>query len=308
VRKRELRERCQRLEAQVRERGLATEAELAEYRPAPRAPDEFAWIYWYAQLVRFCGRLEQRELVSAEADGLIIAALRADPQEVKLSDGATLGGLGGWLLERLLIGWPALEPHRAVLEEILRTTPAALPVPSVWVYPKSFEALLNVHARDQLIAWLAARYALCRQAINGADVMALLERVAAELAYQQGLMVWSALTPGHGLPFALTDDRPALPELVRSLGPWDLVRVHQAFIEVNASRLQALEKLIQPMRDEQGGGRPSWSVFIGTMALKWRTDPVRLMRDHALIQLLATAKIAALTGAGAEELEEEVTG
>jgi hypothetical protein len=270
VRKRELREKCQRLEAAVRERGLATEAELAEYRPKPRDKDDFTWVFWYGQLIRFTGRLEQRELVSAEADGLIIAALRADPREVKLSD----------------------PPHQVVQ-----------------VYPKSFEALLNVHARDQLIGWLAARNAVCRQSVNGADVMALLERLAAELAYQQLLMVWTATAPGkidyYGLPFAVEDDRPEIPESLRSISPWDIVRVHQAFLDVNATRLQALEKLIQPTREETGGGRPAWSVFIGSMALKWRVDPVRLMRDHALIQILATAKIAAMAGAGSE-LEDEV--
>jgi hypothetical protein len=299
MRKRELQGKCQRLETQVRERGLATEAELAEYRPKPRdfkaeraaararqaevrrradlgerlppippdpdRADDFQWIYWYAQLVRFCGRLETRDLATAEADGLVVAALRADPREVRLLDTTTV----------------------------------------LSVYPKSFEALLNVHARDQLISWLVARYAVCRQTANGPEVMDLLERLAAELAYQQQLMVWTATTAGHGLPFTIDDARPEPPEQIRALGPWDIVRMHQAFFDVNATRLQALEKLIRPSRDDAGGGRPSWSVFIGSMALKWRIDPVKLMRDHALIQLLAMVKIAALAGAGAD-VEEEV--
>lgn len=262
--KRELQEKCRRLETQVRERGLATDAELTEYRPTPRPDDDFAWLYWYAQLVRFCGRLETRDLASAEADGLVVAALRADPREVRLLDGTTV----------------------------------------LSVYPKSFEALLNVHARDQLLTWLATRYAVCRQTANPAEVMDLLERLAAELAYQQHLVVWTATTAGYGVPFAVDEARPTPPAEICALSSWDIVRIHQAFFDVNATRLQALEKLIRPSRDEVGGGRPSWSVFIGSMALKWRVDPVKLMRDHALIQLLAMVKIAALAGAGADVAEE----
>jgi hypothetical protein len=252
VSKKELQQKCATLEEKVRARRLATDDELAEYRPARRSAPLWDWIWWYAQLVRFCGRLEVHESAGAEADALIVAALRAEPKAVALG-------------ER-----------------------------SLQVHPKSFDALLNIHARDQLLIWLTTRYAALRDNANGADAMQFLERTAAEIAYQNQLLAWSVTTPGPGLPFVPeADDRPQPPDEIKTLEPWDILRLHQAFVEVNVARLNALDKLIDPPKGDDKGGRPSWSVFIGSLSMKWQVDPKKLMRDQALVQLLAVVKLAA---------------
>jgi hypothetical protein len=252
--KRDLQAKCAVLEEKVRARRLATDDELAEYRPERKSAPLWDWIWWYAQLVRFCGRLEVHEHAGAEADALIIAALRAEPKTVQL------------------------DPER-----------------SLQVFPKSFDALLNIHARDQLLLWLTTRYAALHDNANGADAMQFLERVAGEMAYQHQLLAWTVTTPGPGLPFAPEEEnsRPAPPAEIRALEPWEILRLHQAFLEVNVMRLNALDKLIDPPKGDEKGGRPSWSVFMGSLSLKMQTDPKKLMRDYALVQLLAVVKLAA---------------
>ena len=251
--KKELQQKCATLEEKVRARRLASDDELAEYRPARKSAPLWDWIWWYAQLVRFCGRLEQHESAGGEADALIVAALRAEPKTVGLDGGRSLQ-----------------------------------------VYPKSFDALLNIHARDQLLLWSTTRYAALRDNKNSADALQFLERMAAEIAYQYQLLAWAATTEGPGLPFAAeSDERPTVPAAIAALEPWDILRVQQAFVEVNVARLNALDKLIEPPKGDEKGGRPSWSVFLGSLAMKWQVDPKKLMRDHALVQLLAVVKLAA---------------
>lgn len=276
--RRELIERCERLEAHVRHQQLATAAELAEYRPPRwvwvaagpgqprkrRAVPIFRWVFYYAQLVRFCGRIESRETVGMEADAAILQALRCEPKSVPL---------GGDL----------------VLE----------------VHPKSFNALLNVHARDKLLHWLNVRYAALADAEHGAEALQFLERVAAEISYQYGLLAWTATADGPGLPFdPRADERPDVPPALRTLEPFQLFRLHQAFIEVNAARLQALERLVSPAAEEGPTARPTWSGFFSNLAMKWEVDPQVLMADHALVKLLAMVKLAAPQVA--EKAAEEV--
>lgn len=253
MQKRELIQKCATLEEKVRAQRLASDDELAEYRPARKSAPFWEWIWWYAQLVRFCGRLERHEFASAEADALILAALKAEPKTIELGEGRSLQ-----------------------------------------VFPKSFDALINIHARDRQLMWLTTRYAALRDNANGADAMQFLERAAAEISYQYQLLAWSGTTPGPGLPFVPeAQDRPEPPAEITALEPWEILRLHQAFVEVNIARLQALDKLIDPPKGDDKSGRPSWSVFLGSLAMKWQVDPKTLMRDHALVQLLAVVKLAA---------------
>lgn len=252
--KRTLQERCETYERTIRRRKLATEAELAQYRPA-RSASLFAWAYYYAQCIRFLGREEWKETDSAGADGRILAALNAEP--IKLT-----------------IGWG--EEAR-----------------DVGVYPKSLEALLQLHARDEAIKFLTARYeVLAGSGSAGPERLELLERAGAEIAYQTQLCCWTLCHPEPGLPFGAGEDRPTIPDVWRAIDPWDVLRINQGHLEVNAGRLQALEQLVEKPKAGKPTSRPSWSVFVGTLAMKWKEDPKKLMRDVPLGSLLATVQLA----------------
>lgn len=257
--KKRLMERCATLEHHVRDRTLASDDELAEYRPEAgrRAPID-AWQFFYANLVRFCGRLETKEYSGAEADATILDALRAIPEELTLSAGQ-----------------------------------------QVRVYAKSFETLLHLHARDRVAGWLAVRYAVLRES-DAADDVDLLERVAQEIAAQTQMIAWGVITEGPHLPYP-TDNPPDsagtpapavdIPEFVRALEPFDVLRIHQAFVRVNSGRLEALERLLTPPQTGNGKLRPSWSLFLGSMALKMRVDVRELARNVPLVSLLATSRL-----------------
>lgn len=265
MRKREIIDRCEVLEKHVRSRRLATDEELAEYRPAKGSRDElFAWVYFYAQLIRFCGRIETKELDGSEADGVILAALHGDPLAVTLASGTV-----------------------------------------VQVHAKSLHALLHFQARDRRLLWLTSQFSTLRESQDPAD-LALLERVGAELAYQNLLLAWMATHEGPGLPYDSEpwsdeqDARPELPPHIAALEPWDVLRIHRAFIERNSTCLQALERLTDPPKGD-AGGRPSWSVFIGQLSVRYKVDAKRLMRDHSLVKLLAIAKLTTPSGPDVDE-------
>lgn len=257
--KREYIEDCGRKEDHLRARKLATEAELDEYRPSSRSAPLFQWVFWWAQLVGYCRRMENNELGfhQEEADTLALQALNGSPIAV---------------------------PLKAATE--------SAPALSVDVHPKSFEVLLEFfHARDWLLQHLADRIEAIRLAGDVAD-MELLERASAELSYQTRLLAYGACHPGVGLPFRIEEDTPAIPEPFTSLLPTDLLRINEAFMYVNAGQLKALDRLVAPPKRKGDTERPSHSIFIGQLAMKLKRPVERLMRDHALVQLLATVKLA----------------
>ena len=255
--KRRLVERCESLEEHVLRKRLAAPAELDDYRPARgRASPVWDWVWWHSQLVRFCGRMESRELESGEADAQVLAALNDDPQRVALAGGGELHEL-----------------H---------------------VYPKSLPALQHLQLRDQLLSWLAARYeALGEEPVAGDGTSSLRERVADEITTQTLTIAWIVTSEGPGLPFpADPADRPELPDAIRVLSPVDVLRIHQAFLEVNAVRLQALERLVSAPRGDAPSARPSWAVFVGALSMKLKADPKRLLADRSLASLLAQVKLS----------------
>ena len=134
---RTLRDHCELLAKSVLRGPLATEAELAPWRPggeqnADRSPA--GWRRYYGQLHRFHARGEstsRQDLTPAfadeDADGL--AALRAAPHDVQIRDPQAVDG---------------------------RRT--------VWqVHPTSLGAMLFLHARDWIVGWLAERLAILQE-------------------------------------------------------------------------------------------------------------------------------------------------
>jgi hypothetical protein len=126
-----------------------------------------------------------------------------------------------------------------------------------------------------------------------ADDMALAERAAQEIAYQYQLLIWTVCHPGPGKPFDVEEERPLPPDWTDLYGVENLL-ICKAHMNVNGHRLQTLETLIAPKKRKPGvEQRPSWSVFIGSLAVQLKKDPRTLMCDTSLAELLATVKLAA---------------
>jgi hypothetical protein len=77
------------------------------------------------------------------------------------------------------------------------------------------------------------------------------------------------------------------------LDPWDFLRIAEAHAVVNAQRLQAVEALIS--KHTEGDGtvmtRPSWSIFIGDLAIRMEVSEESLMKDRTLGALLSSIKL-----------------
>ena len=178
--------------------------------------------------------------------------------------------------------------------------------------------------------WLSARLEALQQEGNAGTLdrervpnpPELIERLELELAHQLGTMALAATYPGPGLPpgLAFGDTEPTAPPLPAwavDIDPLDLFLLHQAFLEANVGRMEALEQIVPPDRGRPllgpkspAGAAPktpmSWNVFIGTMATRLKEDPVRLARDRSLVALLAQVRLGAV--AMAEETAAEGMG
>lgn len=280
-----LKERCGILEDHVRLRGYATADELAEYRPGgetnPGPKTLWSWIWWLAQLTRFAGREEVMggqggSTGHQEADALILDALRNAPKE---------------------LSFPSLEDgpcskHFAKVEGCDECE-GEWPAPRIMsVYPKSLDALMWCHARDELLKWQTAQYDVLRE-YGGAKEMDMLERVTAAMAREYRLLMWAVTTEGPRLPKELVEQEHPDPPEYTDIQPLEMLLVAKAHMEVNGERLHAIERLLAPAKaDEKQLQRPSWSVFVGQMAIQMKVQPAKLMKDFSLGELLATAKVS----------------
>lgn len=173
---------------------------------------------------------------------------------------------------------------------------------TVSVYPKSLRTLLWFRAHDWVTGWIAARAAALREAADNGeltesdvpDPIAVLDRCELELVHQLGSMAAVACYKGPGMPpeaeiNALpSDDWPG--KLWDEIDAIDLYAVHAAFIEVNAGRMEALERIVKPMRAGENE-RMSWNVFLGTLAMKLHKDPSELASDYSLVKLLSQVRL-----------------
>lgn len=247
---------CEFKRRHIEARKLATSEEIASFWPRSKSAPFEAWIFCFGGLCRLIAREEQRvaNLDFSDADARTTRALVAEPISL------TLYPPGGALV-------------------------------TVSVYPKSHHALeVFFHNRDGLLANLAARIDVLREKGGLAD-HELLERATEEATYQQRLCAWAACTEGPGLPAEIWAGRAEIPEPWASVTPADLLRIHQAYVHVNHTQLEALEVLVQAGK-RAGRDRPSWSIFFGSLATKMNIPAERLMRDHALVSLLATVKLS----------------
>lgn len=257
---RSLQENCGIIEKHVLVRRYVTPDELDAYRPGspdnPGARTIGAWVHWYAQLVRFAGREDQQDDDTQRADAAVLDALRAEPQMVTLT---------------------AKDAEGRFRE--------------VAVHPKSLDALLQCHAKDRLLGWLAERVYVLQQSTRSEHIE-LLEAAHAEIAYQYAVLAWIVTTPGPRSPIPSGTAHLEPPDEILDLEPWDFLRIAQAHAVVNAHRMQALESLISKDTDgPQVATRPSWSIFVGDLAIRMETSEESLMKDRTLGGLLSAIKL-----------------
>lgn len=253
---RNLRETCDILERHLLARHLVSPAELAVARPGskqnPKTRSVQSWIHWHAQLIKFCDREDAGDEKSHQADGIGLDILRAEPQSVTLS--------------------------------VLDDTGSPKQVD---IYPKSLDALLQCHAHDRALAYLAEKIEVLRISENPKHVE-LVAAGMAEVSYQYAMLVWIVTTPGPRSPVEGEIQPPAW---ILDLEPWDFLRIAQAHGVVNAQRLQALEILLsKDTEDHSSATRPSWSIFVGDLAIRMNTSEESIMKDRTLAGLLASVK------------------
>lgn len=162
-----------------------------------------------------------------------------------------------------------------------------------YAHPKSFEALDWIAQRDRRITWLVEqREKVASRAI--AKTPGLLDAVGNELTFQTGLMVWVATHEGCGLPFPSRVVPEELPEWIEEINPLDSLRIRQAFMQVNAVRLHALQLQLAARltAKEKATQQPAlWTTFFATRAEETGIGSDVLMRDRSLGSQLAAALV-----------------
>lgn len=270
----ELKAECINLERDVLRRGLGSEAELAPFRPGKEsntARDARGWLRYYAVLNRYHARGEHEhgDEQRARADAQVLAALRDEPIRVDL-----------------------LQPVQ--LLPILDEEPEP-PIDHVYVYQKSLDALLHAHALDRQLAWLILQKDRVEQA--GARGMPraseLHEKVMDAISYTYGLIAWIMTSPGPPMPYTPGGKHdPEIPELIQLMHPIDIAQIANGAMKHHA-RLAALQVLLDGKNRSEGGRRPSWSQFVGTLAVEMDTDSVQIMKYRSLGSLLAAVQLNA---------------
>lgn len=255
-------------------RGLGTEAELATVRPGKEnstVRDARAWLRYYAVLNRHHARGEggHGDEARARADAQILAALGDEAIRVDLLQPVQL-------LPITEIEEPEIWTH-------------------VYVYQKSLDALLHAHGLDRQLAWLILQKERVEDAgargMPGASE--LHDKVIEAISYTYGLLAWILTSPGPAMPYQVggkTD--PEVPDLIRQMHPIDIAQIANAGMKHHA-RLAAMQVLLDRKSRNEGGKRPSWSQFVGSLAVEMDTDSVQIMKYRSLGSLLAAVQLNA---------------
>lgn len=266
----ELRAECTNLERGVLHAGLASETELAPNRPGGEQNDRKdarGYLRYFAVLHRFHARGEHRttDVGRARADAEVMAALRDEPIRVEL------------------------------LEPIPEAPGSRKRIEHLYVYPKSYDALFHAHALDRKIGQLLIQKGRVEEA--GAQGMPradeLLDKVTEVLSYVYGLLVWIVTSEGPAKPYTLAgSEDPELPFYIQQLSPIDVLQICTA-AEKHHSRVIAVQSLLETRSKAEGGKRPSWSQFFGSLAIELDEDSVNLSCYRSLNSLLASVQLDA---------------
>lgn len=230
---------------------------MQEKKPAEDAPAR-EWLTYYAWLQRTHSKAEHSETSTSRerASQTLMLALGDAPEHVTIRD---LDGA-----ER-----------------------------SVAVHPKSHEALEWFEARTRRIAWLVQQRDQL-QSRPDAESLMLAERCGLEVSHQYRLLVVAATTPGPGLSWDVesSPDKSALPEWSADLSPTETLAVRNAFIEVNALRLQVITEILSPSKRESAPPL-GWATFFALRAEEAGVSSTVLLRDRSLASQIAAATLAA---------------
>jgi hypothetical protein len=264
----ELRAECVNLERATLAAGLATETDLVPHRPGGKENDRKdarGWLRYYAVLHRKHARGEFQASADSRlrADAAVMAALRDEPIRVDLIE-------------------PVPWANDTLTSHLL-------------VYPKSLDALLQAHALDRQIAWLIQQADRIDEAGTRGMPRAseLHRRVLDTISYTYGLLVWIMTSPGPEMPYTVgVGGDPELPTYVTSIHPIDLPQIAAA-AQRHHARLTAVQALLDHRPQADGGRRPSWSSFMGSLAIELDDDSVQLTKHRSLASLLASVQLNA---------------
>lgn len=265
----ELRSESINLERAVLSAKLATEADLAKHRPGGEEnerKDARGWLRYYAVLQRRHARVEHEQVSDQRlrADAAVMAALRDEPIRVELVTPVPWGDAGGETKHLL-------------------------------IHQKSLDALLQAHALDRQIAWMLLQ--LDRVEGAGARGMPGAQKlhvaVMDAIAYAYQLLAWIMTSEGPAMPYTATSgEDPTLPAYIAALNPMDYPQVAAAAQQHHA-RLAAVQALLKHRTTAEGGDRPTWSQFYGSLAVEMDTSAVQLTKFVSLGSLLASVQLDA---------------
>lgn len=278
----EIQEECRMLERSILALHLSTLEAIAPHRPgASENADDGprGWLRFYGRLHRTHGRGEGRPGGGTEPDELSA-----------LADGAGL---------QTFINAPI---------EVTLTPLADETTKRVLVYPKGLEALVFCHEVDEKLRWLATRVDEMQTRGTAEDLRMVME-AHEEMLLQNVLLVWVATTKGAELPFEYGATPPPPPDWIRQLDLGDLCAMNHAFLVVNGLRLEIVRRRLFGKRTpdaEPGSQLLRWTVFVGHLAVKMKTQPSILAKKWALGEtLLAVGASGALEEAAREMAERK---
>lgn len=214
-------------------------------------------------------------------------------------------GMGGWIYCYASLG--RLHGEDAVRRELaggargeqdllaaLAAEPVAVTLPegtTFQCHPKSYLALRWLAHADALLG--AMLHQIERIPYFQADEQeSLREEAMLGTTEMQLALVWAAVHPGPGLPFDERQRIPTIPPEIQAISPIGIYQVLQAYRTANLQGLAALPALTDGAVD---GRRPTFAMFFASMAQESGLSADALMRERPLVQLLAQARLSALS-------------
>ncbi len=198
--------------------------------------------------------------------------------------------------------WAVEALTEAALTKPSRVQPAGGLTRYLTVYPKSFQVLSHLYAREMGLARLQS---LIAPAYEQPDFdPALMRRAMAALSSEHLLAAWIVTHPGPGMPW--DPDGPPPAEIPAHITALDAVELHQLLAmnhEVNYQRLVVARAFLTPdlsKAEEQ----LFWSPFFAKAGELLGEPPKVLMRDHALVAVLLRVQLLGQAQRDAEAKRE----